>query len=125
MTRSQWQVLAYLAQNEGINQAGLADLLEIEPITLGRIIDRLSEQGLIERRPQPSDRRAWLLFLTPAALPKLSQVRKIGDATRGEALANVSEADRKHLLTTLQALKNNLTNACETPVAEQGRANNG
>jgi DNA-binding MarR family transcriptional regulator len=125
MTRSQWQVLAYLAQNEGINQAGLADLLDVEPITLGRIIDKLQTLGLIERRPQMSDRRAWLLFLTPAARPKLSQVRKFGDTTRGEALANVSEADRRHLLKTLQALKTNLTNACETPVAEQGRASHG
>lgn len=125
MTRSQWQVLAYLAQNEGINQAGLAELLEIEPVTLYRIIDKLSAQGLIERRPQPSDRRAWLLYLTAAALPKLAQVRKFGDITRGEALANVSAADRKHLLKTLQVLKSNLTDACDTTVAEQGRASHG
>ncbi len=125
MTRSQWQVLAYLAQNEGINQTGLAELLEIEPVTLGRIIDKLSAQGLIERRPQPSDRRAWLLYLTAAALPKLTQVRKFGDVTRGEALTDVSDADRKHLLKTLQALKTNLTNACDTTVVEQGRVSHG
>src|SRR5258708_21469911 len=57
LTRSQWQVLAYLAKNEGINQSGLADLLEIEPITLGRIVDKLQMLGLIERHPHPSDRR--------------------------------------------------------------------
>jgi DNA-binding MarR family transcriptional regulator len=68
LTRSQWQVLAYLANNEGINQSGLADLLEIEPITLCRIVDKLQTRGLIERRPDPSDRRAWLLHLTPAAI---------------------------------------------------------
>ena len=66
LTRSQWQVLAYLANNEGINQSGLADLLEIEPITLGRIVDRLQARGLIERHPDPSDRRVWLLHLTLA-----------------------------------------------------------
>jgi MarR family transcriptional regulator, transcriptional regulator for hemolysin len=87
LTRSQWQVLAYLANNEGTNQSGLADLLEIEPITLGRIIDRLQARGLIERHPDPSDRRAWLLHLTPAARPKLTQLRGLGDVTRGEALA--------------------------------------
>src|ERR1700730_1751783 len=76
LTRSQWQVLAYLANNEGINQSGLADLLEIEPITLGRIIDKLQTRALIERRPHPSDRRVWLLPLTPAARSKVPQYRR-------------------------------------------------
>src|SRR5258706_2225794 len=62
LTRSQWQLLAYLANNEGINQSGLAELLEIEPITLGRIIDKLQARGLIERHPDPSDRRARVLY---------------------------------------------------------------
>ena len=125
LTRSQWQVLAYLANNEGINQSGLADLLEIEPITLGRIIDKLQMRGLIERHPDPSDRRAWLLHLTPAARPKLTQLRGLGDVTRGEALAGVSEADTESLLSTLQALKANLADACDSPVARQKRANHG
>jgi DNA-binding MarR family transcriptional regulator len=125
LTRSQWQVLAYLANNEGINQSGLADLLEIEPITLGRIIDKLQARGLIERHPDPSDRRAWLLHLTPAARPKLSQLRRLGDVTRGEALAGVSEADTERLLRTLQALKANLADACDSPVAGQKRVSHG
>jgi len=61
LTRSQRQVLAYLAQNEGINQARLAELIEIEPITLGRIVDKLETLRLIERPPHPTDRRTWLL----------------------------------------------------------------
>ncbi len=125
LTRSQWQVLAYLAQNEGINQSGLADLLEIEPITLGRIVDRLQILGLIERRPNSSDRRVWLLHLTAAARPKLSQLRRLGDVTRGEALAGVPEADTERLLKTLQALKANLTNVCDSPVARQKRVSHG
>ncbi|MDB5576162.1 MAG: putative transcriptional regulator protein MarR family [Bradyrhizobium sp.] len=125
LTRSQWQVLAYLAQNEGINQSGLADLLEIEPITLGRIVDKLQALRLIERHPDPSDRRVWLLRLTPAAHPKLSQLRRLGDVTRGEALTAVSETDTEHLLKTLQTLKANLTDACDSPVAGQMRANHG
>jgi MarR family transcriptional regulator, transcriptional regulator for hemolysin len=125
LTRSQWQVLAYLANNEGINQSGLADLLEIEPITLGRIIDKLQTRGLIERRPDPSDRRAWLLHLTSAARPKLSQLRRLGEVTRGEALAEVPEADIERLLKTLQALKANLTDACDAQVAESKRVNHG
>jgi MarR family transcriptional regulator, transcriptional regulator for hemolysin len=125
LTRSQWQVLAYLAKNEGINQIGLADLLEIEPITLGRILDKLQTLGLIERHPDPSDRRAWLLHLTPAAAPKLSQLRRFGDVTRGEAFAGVPEADTERLLKTLQTLKANLTDACDSPVAEPMRTNHG
>ena len=125
LTRSQWQVLAYLAQNEGINQRGLAELLEIEPITLGRILDKLETLGLIERHPHPTDRRRWLLHLLEAARPKLEQVSKLGDVTRSEALAGVSEDDRLHLLKTLQALKENLTQACDAPLAGQERANHG
>ena len=125
LTRSQWQLLAYLAKNEGINQTGLADLLEIEPITLGRIVDKLETLGLIERRPDPSDRRVWLLHLAPAARPKLSQLRRLGDVTCGEALAGVPEPDTERLLKTLQTLKANLTDACDSPVAEQMRTSHG
>jgi DNA-binding MarR family transcriptional regulator len=130
LTRSQWQVLAYLAQNEGIHQSGLAELLEIEPITLVRIVDKLEAQGLIERRPHPSDRRLWLLHLTPAARPQLVQLRKLGEITRTEALAGVSEADVERLLKTLQQLKVNLADACVSPVAgekiaREKRASNG
>ena len=125
LTRSQWQVLAYLANNEGINQSGLADLLEIEPITLGRIIDKLQTRGLIERHPDPSDRRVWLLHLTPAAPPKLSQLRRLGEVTRGEALAEVPEVDTERLLKTLQTVKANLTDACDSPVARQKGTNHG
>jgi MarR family transcriptional regulator, transcriptional regulator for hemolysin len=125
LTRSQWQVLAYLAQNEGINQSGLADLLEIEPITLGRIVDKLQTLALIARHPHPSDRRVWLLHLTPAACSKLTQLRRLGDVTRGEALTGVSEADRERLLKTLQALKTNLMLACDGPAAGQKKVSHG
>ena len=125
LTRSQWQVLAYLVQNEGINQSGLADLLEIEPITLGRIVDKLQTLALIERHPHPSDRRVWLLHLTPAARSKLTQLRRLGDVTRGEALTGVSEADTERLLKTLQALKTNLMLACDAPAAGQKKVSHG
>jgi MarR family transcriptional regulator, transcriptional regulator for hemolysin len=125
LTRSQWQVLAYLAGNEGINQSGLADLLDIEPITLCRIVDKLQTLGLVERHPDSSDRRVWLLHLTPAARSKLTQLRRLGEVTRGEALAGVSEADTEQLLKTLQALKANLTDACGSPVAGQKKVNHG
>jgi MarR family transcriptional regulator, transcriptional regulator for hemolysin len=125
LTRSQWQVLAYLAENEGINQNGLADLLEIEPITLGRIVDKLQMLTLIERRPHTSDRRVWLLHLTPAARSKLTQLRRLGDVTRGEALTGVSQTDTERLLKTLQALKTNLMLACDTPATGQKNVSHG
>ncbi len=74
-----------------ISQGGLAELLEIEPITLTRLADKLEAMGLIERRPHPSDRRIWLLYLTPAAHPKLTELRRLGDITRSEALVAISD----------------------------------
>jgi DNA-binding MarR family transcriptional regulator len=124
LTRSQWQVLAYLERNEGIQQGSLAELLEIEPITLGRIVDKLEAMGLVERRPHPSDRRIWLLALTARARPKLADLKRLGDRTRGEALAGVSEADRERLLKLLTSLKTNLASACATPPVEK-RASHG
>jgi DNA-binding MarR family transcriptional regulator len=101
LTRSQWQAIAYLAKNEGINQAGLAEMLEIEPITLVRILDRLAERGLIERRQHPTDRRTWRLFLKEAARPLLVAMQPLGEATRAEALNGVSDGDRERLFQTL------------------------
>src|ERR1700723_632808 len=125
LTRSQWQILAYLAKNEGINQKGLAELLDIEPITLGRIVDKLETLRLIKRNPHPTDRRRWLLHLMPAARSRLQQAGEYGDVTRREALAGVSEADRQCLLMTLDAMKANLTEACEASIAGQKRASHG
>lgn len=125
LTRSQWQVLAYLSRNEGINQTGLADLLDIEPITLSRIVDRLVETGFVDRTSHASDRRVWCLRLTEAARPKLKQVRQLGEKTRCETLAGVSEADCERLIKTLVALRSNLSTACEAPAAIKKKASHG
>jgi MarR family transcriptional regulator for hemolysin len=119
LTRSQWQAIAYLAKNEGIHQAGLAEMLEIEPITLVRILDKLAERGLIERRQHPTDRRTWLLFLKDAARPLLVAMQPIGEATRADALEGVSELDRDRLMQTLTQMKTNLMAAGRAPVAEK------
>src|SRR6478672_6827603 len=108
LTRSQWQTLAYLNRNEGIHQGGLADILEIEPITLVRILDKLEERGLIERRRHPTDRRIWLLFLREEARPLIAQMKEIGDATRGEALDGLTEAERAAVVRSLCMMKKNL-----------------
>ena len=75
------QAIAYLSKHEGIHQAALADLLEIEPITLVRILDKLEDRGLIERRQHQTDRRIWLLFLKDVALLLLADMYdRRGDA---------------------------------------------
>jgi MarR family transcriptional regulator, transcriptional regulator for hemolysin len=108
LTRSQWQVLAHLAEREGIHQGALAEILEVEPITLVRILDRLQSAGLIERRPHAKDRRVWLLFLKPEAHPVLARMREIGAVTRAEALDGVSEEEREGLIQILSTMKANL-----------------
>jgi MarR family transcriptional regulator, transcriptional regulator for hemolysin len=125
LTRSQWRVLTCLAQNEGINQKGLAELIEIEPITLGRIVRKLETLGLIERNSHPADRRGWLLYLMPAAHAGLERAREYDEVTCREALVDVSKDDRLHLLKTFQALKENLTQACDASLAGQKRVSHG
>lgn len=119
LTRSQWQVLSYLSRNEGISQAGLADLLEVEPITLSRIVDRLVDSGLVDRTPHPSDRRVRCLRLTQAARPTLKQLRELGEVTRRETLAGVSEPDHERLIGTLLAMRSNLSGAGEATRGSQ------
>jgi MarR family transcriptional regulator for hemolysin len=120
LTRSQWQVLAFLAPNEGIHQGGLADILDIEAITLVRILDKLEARGFIERRQHPTDRRIWLLFLTEAAHPVLDRMRKIGEATRAEALEGIPDAERAQLISALSVMKKNLVEACDRPARTEG-----
>lgn len=112
LTRSQWQVLAYLNRNEGIQQGSLADLLEVEPITVGRILDKLEQRDLVERRPHPTDRRIWLLYLRPLARPLIEEMLIIGEATRQDALAGLADSDRRGLIASLSSMKSNLVAAC-------------
>jgi DNA-binding MarR family transcriptional regulator len=101
LTRAQCRTLGYLTRNEGINQAGLADLLEIRPMTLVRQIDRMEEAGWIERRPDPADRRARRLFLTAKARPILGRIWNVANETRDEALALLSPPQAETLIELL------------------------
>jgi MarR family transcriptional regulator, transcriptional regulator for hemolysin len=101
LNRSQCRILGYLARYEGINQAGLADLLEIKPMTLVRQIDRMEADGWIERRPDPGDRRARRLVLTEKARPILNRVFELSARIRQEAFANLSEEEGRHLIDLL------------------------
>jgi MarR family transcriptional regulator, transcriptional regulator for hemolysin len=102
LTRAQCRTLGYLARNEGINQAGLADLLEIRPMTLVRQIDRMEEAGWIERRPDPGDRRARRLYLTAKARPILGRIWRVANETRDEALARLAPHDAEQLIDLLR-----------------------
>ena len=118
LTRLQWQTLTYLRSNEGVHQGGLAEILEIEPITLVRILDKLADRGLIERRQHPTDRRVWLLYVRDEAHPLLAEMRELGDLTRGEAFDGIPTKQCDQLFGILTAMKTNLVQACRTPVAE-------
>jgi MarR family transcriptional regulator for hemolysin len=108
LTRAQAAVIAHLARQEGSNQASLAQVLEIEPITLVRLLDRLEELGLVERRQDPNDRRARLLRLTPQAHAMLVRIRTLGSDVREDACAGVSAERRDAMVDTLIAMKANL-----------------
>jgi MarR family transcriptional regulator, transcriptional regulator for hemolysin len=109
LTRAQWQALSQLQRREGINQSGLADLLEIEPITVARLVDRMQEAGMVERRKDPADRRAHRLFLTGRGRPMLEHGRALADAVYAEAFAGVAAADRERLIDLLLHVRGNLS----------------
>ncbi|MBV5324296.1 MAG: MarR family transcriptional regulator [Rhodospirillaceae bacterium] len=91
-------------------QGGIADLLEVEPITLSRMIDRLQEAGLVERRADPNDRRAWQLFLTDKAAPIIAQLRDYAEELFVDALDGFSEAEEQQLNALLARVHQNLQN---------------
>jgi MarR family transcriptional regulator, transcriptional regulator for hemolysin len=108
VTRAQWRVLAWLGRDDGMRQVELAEGLDVEPITLCRMIDRLSEAGLVERRPDEMDRRAWRIHLTPAAGPVIEHLRDLASVFLDEALEGVSEADQARVRDILARVRSNL-----------------
>jgi DNA-binding MarR family transcriptional regulator len=108
MTRAQCAVLVHLARQQGINQASLAQSLDIEPITLVRLLDRLEEAGLVARKPDPRDRRAYIPELTAKAKPMLEKVYALADSVYEEAQAGLAKSDAARLLAQLQTIKANL-----------------
>jgi MarR family transcriptional regulator, transcriptional regulator for hemolysin len=101
VTRAQWKVLFKLTRSPGLRQVELADLLDLEPITLCRIIDRLEEAGLVERTRDPEDRRAWRLHVTEKAQPLIEKLKAVGAELVREAFAGI---DRQEIEITRQAL---------------------
>jgi DNA-binding MarR family transcriptional regulator len=93
VTRAQWKVLFRLERQPGLRQIELADMLDIEPITLSRIVDRLEEAGLVERVADPADRRAWRLHVTAKAQPLIEKLRGVADEMIAEAFAGIDPRD--------------------------------
>jgi DNA-binding MarR family transcriptional regulator len=108
-TKAQWRVLARLHRSGGgLRQIALAEALDVEPITLCRMIDRLEEAGLVERRRDADDRRAWRIHLTAAAAPVLARLEAMGIEFNADILAGISEADRDAALRVLGRIRQNL-----------------
>ena len=108
LTQAQWQALAHISIREGMNQAALADILEAQPITVARLIDRMELAGWVERRPDPNDRRAVCLYLKPKAQPILDQMWDLAAMTRSEATEGISEKEKELLIDILIRMRKNL-----------------
>lgn len=119
VTRAQWKVLFRLTAQPGMRQIDLADLLDIEPITLSRIVDRLEEGGLVERVADPTDRRAWRLHVTAGARPLVDKLQALADDMIAEAFAGI---DAKDIEITRQVLGRARENASRS--APLNRASN-
>jgi DNA-binding MarR family transcriptional regulator len=109
LTRAQWQVLLTLTRQEGVNQAALAEALDLEPITVGRLIDRMEEAGWVERRPDAADRRAHRLYITARARPMMAQLETVGEILLNEAFTGLSQRERDGLLDLLVRIRGNLS----------------
>ncbi len=111
LTRAQWAVLAKLERTEGLKQTEIADLMEMQPITLTRLIDKLCDAGLIERRSDENDRRVNRLYLTEAARPLMAKLAILRGEITQTALASLSNAETHRLVDQLESIKDNVREA--------------
>ncbi len=118
ITALQWRLITYLKRHESIRQGPLADLIEVEPITLSRMVDRLAEAGLVERHADPTDRRAWQLYLTPRAHALLGDMRRTTDTLTEEATEGLSAAERDQLIALVGRVRCNLSRRDTTKETE-------
>ena len=119
LTQAQWQTLVHLSRNEGIRQVTLAEIMEIQPITLVRLIDRLQAAGWVERRADPGDRRAFQLYLTERARPLLEQLWDTARELRKEAMAGIPAAAQTQMIEALCAIKHNLMHMDKTGAGDE------
>lgn len=125
ITGPQMRAVIAIMRFPGINQGALADRLDVEPITTCRMVDRLEQAGLVERRRDPQDRRAWQLFLTDAAEPIAEKLQAIGQTVLNESLEAVTADDQKSIMTILGSIRDNLMSSgvANTELAQGGRRN--
>ena len=113
MTRAQWIILARLDRQPGLSQNEMASILEVEPISVGRLIDRLEARGLVERRPDPTDRRVNRLHLLPAAKPFLDEIAVQKEIISAEVLAGIGDSERAEVVEALLRMKTNLSESAQ------------
>ncbi len=117
LTKAQWAVLAKLERTEGLKQTAIADLMDMAPITLTRLIDKLCDQGLIERRSDPNDRRVNRLYLTESARPLMATLATLrGEITR-TALSGLGEPEIALIVAHLETVKDNIRDALQGATA--------
>jgi DNA-binding MarR family transcriptional regulator len=120
---TQWRVLKILERKPGLNQGQIAELLEVEPITSCRMIDRLEEAGFVERRRDPADRRAWRIHLTDNAQPVLEELHELAGEMIEDALEGLSQPQRDALIASLETIRSNLIQTPENKPENKGAAN--
>ena len=125
VTRPQWRTLTILSRNEGANQGCIADLLEVEPITLARMVDRLQDAGLVERRADPSDRRAWLLYLTPKAWSIVADLRHISDTMFAEVVTGIDPAALDQVREVMEMIRANIARLPDSRKIDMKDSDNG
>lgn len=108
LTRAQWRATKMLYHREGLRQSELAELLEMEPIAVGRVIDRLQAAGFVERRPDPKDRRAWRLYTTEQARVIVDDMELIARDLRRDATTSITHAEMTQAMAVLNRIKENL-----------------
>ncbi len=123
ISRAQWAVLIRIERTEGLKQSELAEMLDLQPISLTRLLDRLADNGLIERRADPNDRRANRLYLKPAAKPLLEQLAALGTDMMGTVLKGLDESTIERMLKELGRVKSNLRTAIQNNSTQQQAAN--
>ena len=121
ITRAQWAVLAKVERTEGLKQTELAELMEMQPITLTRLVDKLCDNGWIERRNDDTDRRVNRLYLRQAARPLLGKLSGLRSELTATALDGISPYDAQRLLTQLETIKENVRSAIANPAGEPPR----
>lgn len=118
LTRAQWRATKMLYHREGLRQTELAEYLEMEPIAVGRVIDRLQAAGFVERRPDPKDRRAWRLYPTEQARAVMADMEDIARGLRRDATQGIALEEMEQCMAVINRIKENLQALDQPAVAD-------